>query len=279
MRSPSPLDRGTQQTVQIVSQLARCRGPGCRIGADHDVGLIRQRWQQGSHPMPQHPLGAIADNGVADGFGDHQADPLGLDLGGRHCHDQSRTCCPARTTTAQHCGEIRTVTQSMVRRQHCCPADAEPKSSGRDLGAALGAARRQDRAARTGAHPQTETVHLGTLTGVGLEGTLAHCRLRRDVRTQGGPDRASVIWGLRRDRRCLADHLPEGTVLVQAGVSEEGSRSRYGPLLHRVKPSTTDAIECPNHSANAAAVRSASRHAEHGEKSWLSGLPGRRPSC
>ena len=59
-----------------------------------------------------------------------------------------------------------------------CPTGSTGTASGGELGAALGAAGRQDGAARTGPHPQAEAVGLGPATVVRLESTLAHEVLR-----------------------------------------------------------------------------------------------------
>src|SRR5688572_7284461 len=59
--------------------------------------------------------------------------------------------------------------------------DASTRGSGRSGGearAALGPTTVEDRAARPGAHTQPEAVRLGPATVVGLEGALAHVRLR-----------------------------------------------------------------------------------------------------
>lgn len=58
-------------------------------------------------------------------------------------------------------------------------ADPDPMRCGdhvlcRDFGTSLTTTRSQDGATGTGAHPQTETVLLGTLAVVGLESTLTH---------------------------------------------------------------------------------------------------------
>ena len=51
---------------------------------------------------------------------------------------------------------------------------AEYRGLGAELGAPLAATSREDGAAGASAHPQTETVDLGTPTVVRLEGSLAH---------------------------------------------------------------------------------------------------------
>jgi len=56
----------------------------------------------------------------------------------------------------------------------------------RDAAAALATTCRQDRATRAGAHPQTETVRLGTTTVIGLERPLAHWRALLVLRARRG---------------------------------------------------------------------------------------------
>jgi hypothetical protein len=60
--------------------------------------------------------------------------------------------------------------------------------SGRQLGATLAASAGDDRAASARAHPQPESVRLGTTTVVGLVRTLAH-----DDSGQIGTDQASRV--------------------------------------------------------------------------------------
>lgn len=92
-------------------------------------------------------------------------------------------------------------------------------SSGGQLLAALGAARRQDGAARAGAHAKAEAVRLGATTVVRLIRTLAHGLLRL-FRVEG--QRPSGSWDSRRahDERALS----------------RGTHQRYGLAAARVKP-------------------------------------------
>ena len=55
-----------------------------------------------------------------------------------------------------------------------------------EFGASLAATRTQDGAAGTGAHPETESVHLGSAPVVRLEGSLAHDLGLSRVRTPHG---------------------------------------------------------------------------------------------
>lgn len=119
MSSPTPFDRHGQQPIQIVSELVGSHSAGRGRRADHHIGVVGHRRQQSCHPVPQHALRAIADNGVANGLGHHQADPVVDRRRARGCHDEPRARRSSGTTTAQHCGKIRTVAQSVVRRQHC----------------------------------------------------------------------------------------------------------------------------------------------------------------
>ena len=78
----------------------------------------------------------------------------------------------------------RIVAANSSRRLSRCAAanTTRPRTdacrSGREAGAALAAARRDDRATGAGAHAQAETVGLRTPAVVRLEGALAHVRLR-----------------------------------------------------------------------------------------------------
>lgn len=90
--------------------------------------------------------------------------------------------CPAWTTisvepTRAPLGPLSAAVKSELVRSRC-PAGSTGTASGGELGAALGAAGRQDGATRTGAHPEAEAVGLGPATVVRLESTLAHEVLR-----------------------------------------------------------------------------------------------------
>ena len=101
----------------------------------------------------------------------------------------TRGGCPARasvraewTTTSWEparapLGPLSAAENSELVRSRC-PAGSTGTASGGELGAALGAASRQDGATRTGPHPQAEAVGLGPTTVVRLESTLAHEVLR-----------------------------------------------------------------------------------------------------
>ncbi|EGJ76015.1 putative ribonuclease P [Streptomyces sp. Tu6071] len=77
-----------------------------------------------------------------------------------------------RAASSAYCGrEVLAPPQPVVRRQHGVMTCT---GSGGQTGATLVAARRENRAAGTGTHPQPEAVGLGATTVVRLEGALAH---------------------------------------------------------------------------------------------------------
>ena len=201
---------------------------------DHQRRAARQAGSRGTHQVPQPALHPVADHRAADGPGDDETDPRGV--GGverlqrvgpargrspsardREVHHQRRPAGahPLRRARENSWPRVRRcVAGSTVRRQASGSAGAP--GSGRQLGAALAAARREDRAAGTGAHAQAEAVGLGPTAVVRLEGALAHddsgasrdgctacadARLRRRCRrgrtppdARAGPSRWTGAW-------------------------------------------------------------------------------------
>ena len=117
-----------------------------------------------------------------------------------------------------------------------CPTGSTGTTSGGELGAALGAAGRQDGAARTGPHPQAEAVGLGPATVVRLKSTLAHEVLRYWSGPVGllsaGGDRTAAIGNPRRDQ------LREGATTGCHGHAKTADRPvpRYASANRTVKP-------------------------------------------
>src|SRR3954467_15658423 len=132
--------------------------------------------------MAESPLHTVADDGVAHDLADHQADPGCEGVGraarrGVQVHDEgAATHPPARLHGAT---ERVAVTQPLVGGEHGAPF-SRPGGPGvrarsdREALAALAAARGDDGAPGTGAHAQTETVHLVPAAVVRLVGPLAH---------------------------------------------------------------------------------------------------------
>src|SRR6056300_165754 len=97
--------------------------------------------------------------------------------------------------------------------------DALPLDSGRKAGAALGTTVRQDRAARTGAHPSPETVLACPTPVIGLESAL----------------HGACSWGKVGRLRTPS-----------AGRQADKSAPGYGVLLEAVKPGPFRAESPPN---------------------------------
>lgn len=93
--------------------------------------------------------------------------------------------------------------KSSPRTMRCARASTlTSRFSGRELGAPLATTSRENRTARSRAHAQTEAVHLGTTTVVGLERALAH-GLISSAREGCDDGREAVCQGrtTRADRR------------------------------------------------------------------------------
>lgn len=122
-------------------------------------------------------------------------------------------------------------------------------------------------------------MHLGAAAGVGLEGALAHCRLRRNCEPTVGPivRWSALVRNLRFVRPSGGRPLPEGTVVVQAAVNEGGSQLRYGPSVDRVKPGNTAQITRQNPSSKSGPACRASRHAAERRDFWILACPGPAP--
>src|SRR5690242_17534996 len=90
---------------------------------------------------------------------------------------------------------IRSAGESVRSRQHW-------SGTGREGGATLGTASREDGTAGAGAHAKAEAVLLGTTTVVGLEGALAHWESLPDQVSPGRSDRGLLVQvGLPRGHR------------------------------------------------------------------------------
>src|SRR3712207_5814746 len=112
-----------------------------------------------------------------------------------------------------------TAVNSGRRRRRACAGN----TSGGELLAALATTSGDDRAARTGAHPQPEAVGLGPTTVVRLERALAHeelLRLRRSAALHppgGGPRRARAGRRARRVPKAGSAGRPPRTAGRTAG--------------------------------------------------------------
>lgn len=121
-------------------------------------------------------------------------------------------------------GPRKVAAKSALARSRC-PAGSTGSSSGGELGAALGAAGRQDGATRTGAHAQAEAVGLGPTTVVRLESTLAH----EDLRYWSGPGGLLSAWAPVRPQSEARASTTGGTHRGSRGVT--GMRKRPTGLV------------------------------------------------
>ena len=125
-----------------------------------------------------------------------------------------------------------TAVNSGRRRRRACAGN----TSGGELLAALATTAGEDRAARTGAHPQPEAVGLGPTTVVRLERALAHeglplrqrCGRRCRTPPGGGPRRAGADGAALRTRKLVSADRPH----------RSAGRPARGPLRGRQGPST-----------------------------------------
>ena len=135
---------------------------------------------------------------------------------------------------------------------------SRPAGSGRQAGAALGAAGREDRTAGPGAHAQPEAVGLRAPTVVRLVGALAHVRLSVFVRPVVQRRGRVVVWlPSGRDRTCgqqapttlseEARHLAAGREEAPADANHTTTdpthpeeRARGPPRRPRRRPGSTD---------------------------------------
>lgn len=217
----------------LVTGAVRSRRPiaGRGRAADRRPVLHLQQESRGS-PRPCGPASSGA--GLPSGGATHASCGCGRQRCRRPWTPRIRRDVhpPANSTLSRRAGDpppVRNDDCATLRKNpHCravgCSSAALSPNwrsaggpSGRDLAAALGATRRQDGAARTGAHPQAEAVHLGAAAGVGLEGALAHCRLRRNVWAHGGSGRALVMGSSLR---------PAGAGSIAAGGNRCGPGRR-----------------------------------------------------
>lgn len=159
---------------------------------------------------------------------------------GTKMDDKERATGPA--SSAYRGREVLAPPQPMLGRQHVM--DLGSGCSGRQAGATLAAAGRENRAAGTGAHPQPEAVGLRATTVVRLEGALAH---------SGAPEmnRKVAVYRLavtvrprvaRNTPECTASRSQVITPVIlahrrQAAAAIDNSTSlRYARLRHPVKP-------------------------------------------
>ena len=167
---------------------------------------------------------------------------VGTISGVQVCHQRS---APGPAAPAYRGREVLAPPQPIFGRQH--GMDLGLGCSGRQTGATLAAARREDRAAGTGPHAQTETVGLRAAAVVRLEGALAH---------SGAPG-IFVVSGRRVVGRRLA-------VTVRPRVARHArvhrftiTKARSLPIGgRRQQPSTTR----PGHGTRGYAIRSNQLH-------------------
>ena len=164
--------------------------------------------------MPQPSLHAVADDGVAYGLAHNETRTRRGMLSPRRVRvflttemdDEERAPGPA---SSAYCGrEVLAPPQPVLGRQH--GMDLWSGCSGRQTGATLAPAVRDDRAAGAGPHAQPKAVGLRAPAVVRLEGALAH---------SGAPEVLRVprvsrdgCWGVDRLSPCAHEQL------VYAGV-------------------------------------------------------------
>lgn len=205
------------------------------------------------HEMAQSALHQVADDGTADRLADDETRTRrGSTL--PRCvrvrvfageataivHDKKRATRPA--SSAYRGREVLAPPQPMLGRQHVM--DLESGCSGRQAGATLATAGRENRAAGTGAHTQPEAVGLRAAAVVRLEGALAH---------SGAPEMNRVVAEHRLAvtvRPRVARNTPECTASRSrimksvtlahrrqaAAAIDNSTWSRYARLRHPVKP-------------------------------------------
>jgi hypothetical protein len=177
------------------------------------------------HRVPDRPAHDQADAGR-----------LGTVESGPHVQDE---CRAGRATSApDSSGEVGAPAHPMGRGQH---------RSGSEAGAALTAARRQDRTAGTGAHPEPEAVGLGPAPVVGLERTLGHEELRGLTRW-AGRGRPPLGRDAERDRQSScgqAGQAPYGTTPAPGWVKPASAGARS--TLHRFTSPAGGGGDTPDH--------------------------------
>ena len=190
-------------------------------------------------------------------------------------HDETRTCrgntfprpvrvrctaakmndkerAPGPASPAYRGRKVLAPPQPMLGRQHVM--DLGSGCSGRQTGATLATAGRENRAAGTGPHAQTEAVGLRAAAVVRLEGALAH---------SGAPgmlvvsrrDRCGASTGCHRaptssSQRLSAPLHDHSSVIFahrrQAAAAIDNSTwSRYARLRHPVKPAPRQPLSAP----------------------------------
>ena len=213
--------RSRQRARSRAEFVVRRPGRGGQ-GPDDDHGTAGQHRQLGEpvpDQVPQPPAYPVADHRVADRAGDHEAH-LGRRRAGRRRSPPSARCstrvrlparCPARMQRRNDSPE--------VSRAAAGNTVAGPTSSDGELVAALATARREDRAARAGTHPQAETVHLVAAAVVRLVRTLGHEHLLRGSRPSGA---FGMVCGTPAGEACCWPGP------ARSGVREHGSTRRHG---------------------------------------------------
>jgi hypothetical protein len=179
--SSPPTGRPGKRGVKVGTKLGVV--PVGRRGqrAHYQHGTCRQTRDPGAHQVAKAAFDPVAHRRAAHRPGDHETRPRRIRTRTKiKVNDQS----PARSApaTPDRGGEIAAPAQPVRGRQHL---DLRGGSGG-EAPAALGSAVVDDRAAGAGAHPQPEAVGLRPPAIVGLEGALAHVRLRGFVDSRAG---------------------------------------------------------------------------------------------
>jgi hypothetical protein len=170
------------QTLHVQPKLFESRF-GTSRGGPHDKAEPHRKIQS-SNNRPQSALDPVAYHCSTHGLGHDKARAAySLFLVGRgHCVVGENMDCHERAreahTTTNDPPEIKRVDESV------CPSE-HGRRLGRELGAALAATSRKDRATGAGTHTKTEAVDLGAATVVRLKSALTHCVLRFTSRLAG----------------------------------------------------------------------------------------------
>lgn len=122
-----------------------------------------------------------------------------------------------------HLTEISSVGQAVARGKHI-----RPRASDSEAVAALAATGGQDRATRTGAHPQAEAVHLVTATVVRLVRTLAHDYSTRFCRESQSLGRVQDRVARQRSRQ--SSGRTTGTARPRESHQEVAGRGHAAPV-------------------------------------------------
>ncbi len=235
--SRRPSQQPLQCGIEIAGKLTVIGFARARQGSHHHQATGGQRFEPVTHEVAQPAFDTVADHRAAH----------------RLAHDETRTCrgdssprrvrvrfgaevddeewAPGPASSSNRGREVLAPPQPRLGRQHVM--DLESGCSGRQAGATLATAGREDRAAGTGAHAQAEAVGLRATAVVRLEGALAHSgapemnrvmaghRLAVTVRPRGSSQYA-------RHRFTITPHMGEVRPLPIGGRRQQPSTTRPG---------------------------------------------------